>query len=190
MYPILTEFLKNSKPKVYSKRIDEKRSKNQQGIKGNKWLYPDLVGVEALSENWNDKIKECVKLYSDKKLKLWSFEVKKEIKPSSSHNIRAAFFQAVSNSSWANFGYLVAYKIDESSLKELRILSSLHGIGFIQLDIDKPSKSQIMIPAKERMEIDWNIANRLATENKDYAEYIERIKEFCVTDKIKPFEWD
>ena len=187
MYPILTEFLKNSKPKVHSKRIDEKRSKNSRGAKGNKWLYPDLVGLEDLSENWDAKIKECVKLYSDKKSKLWSFEVKKEIK---SYNIREAFFQAVSNSSWANFGYLVAYKIDDDSFKELRILSSLHGIGFIQLDIENPSQSKIMIPAKERTEIDWNIANRLAKENKDYEVYIKRIKEFCMTGEIKPFEWD
>jgi len=37
----------------------------------------------------------------------------------------------VSNSSWANFGYLVASElVGVDTMKELRILSSLHGIGF------------------------------------------------------------
>ena len=43
--------------------------------------------------------------YSDKRTKLWSFEAKLLINRS---NVRECFFQAVSNSSWANFGYLVA----------------------------------------------------------------------------------
>ncbi len=33
---------------VFSKRIDEKRSSNSRGSGGNKWLHPDLVGMEDL----------------------------------------------------------------------------------------------------------------------------------------------
>ena len=171
MYPILIKYLK-SKQGVYSKRIDEKRSRNSRGPRGNMWLYPDIVGLENLSKDWDRNIKECVTQYSDKKSKLWSFEVKREI---TSSNLREVFFQAVSNSSWANFGYLVATKIAEGSSDELRILSSLHGIGFIKLNTDEPSLSQILIPAKEKTEIDWNIANRLAKENPDFREYIDLI---------------
>ena len=139
LYPILSEFLFSALG-LYSKRIDEKRSRNVRGPRGNKWLYPDLVGMEDLSKEWSREIKDCIKQYADKKTKLWSFEVKKSITRS---NIREVFFQAVSNSSWANLGYLVASKIEgPDTMKELRMLSSLHGIGFIQLDTENPAESQ------------------------------------------------
>lgn len=47
------------------------------------------------------------------------------------------------------------------------MLSNLHGIGFIRLDRKNFSESQIMIPTKERNEIDWNTVNRLS-EKKDF----------------------
>jgi len=53
--------------------------------------------------------------------------------------VREAFFQAVSNSTWANNGYLVAREIQGAeTMNELRILAGLHGIGFILLDFDAP----------------------------------------------------
>ena len=187
LYPILSEFLW-SEFELYSKRIDEKRSKNTKGAGGNKWLYPDLVGMEDLSRDWHREINDCVQQYADKKTKLWSFELKILVNRS---NVREAFFQAVSNSSWANFGYLVASEIEGvDTLKELRILSSLHGIGFIRLDAENPSESQIMISVKERTEIDWDTANRLTEENKDFLEYIKSIRHFYQTGDIRKSDWD
>jgi hypothetical protein len=72
---MLSEFLW-SELGIYSKRIDEKRSRNSCGSGGNKWLYPDLVGMEDLSRDWHREIKDCVKQYSSQKTKLWTFEVK------------------------------------------------------------------------------------------------------------------
>ena len=187
LYPKLSEFLW-SEHEIYSKRIDEKRSRNSRGLGGNKWLYPDLVGMEDLSQDWHREIKDCVKQYADKKTKLWSFEVKVLINRS---NVREVFFQAVSNSSWANFGYLVASEIEGAdTLKELRMLSSLHGIGFIRLDAENPSESQVMIPAKERIDIDWNTANRLAEENKDFLDYIKLVRQFYQTGDVRVTDWD
>ena len=187
LYPMLSEFLL-SELGVYSKRIDEKRSRNARGAGGNKWLYPDLVGLEDLSGDWHQEIKNCVQQYSDKKTKLWSFEVKILINRS---NLREAFFQAVSNSSWANFGYLVASEIEGTDTsKELRMLASLHGIGFIQLDAENPTEGQIIIPARERNEVDWDTANRLTEENKDFREYIKLIRQFYQTGDIRPADWD
>ena len=187
LYQKLSDYMFSEDPTIYTKRIDEKRSKNSRGANGNKWLYPDLVGAEVLNENWVREIKECVKVYSDKKTKLWSFEVKLKINRS---NLRESFFQTVSNSSWANFGYLVASEIRGDAMSELRILASLHGIGFILLDAGDISNSQILIPAKERVEIDWNTANRLAEENKDFEEYIQHIRQFYQTDIWKAKDWD
>lgn len=186
LYPLLTIFLE-SEFCIFSKRIDEKRSKNDRGNGGNHWLYPDLVGLENLSLDWHKEVAEAAIKSFDKLVRIWSFEVKKSINLS---NVRECYFQAVSNSSWANFGYLVASEIGGNVLKELRILSGLHGIGFINLDVENPTESTILIPAREKNNIDWNTANRIAEQNKDFADFVEKIKEFYQTNKVKPFEWD
>lgn len=101
------------------------------------------------------------------------------------------FFQAVSNSSWANYGYLITKKITgQGTLKELRLLFAAHGIGLIQLDADNLTQSQILIPARERDAIDWDMVNRLSKENSDFSEYVRLIKEFCLTGRLKPTDWD
>ncbi len=186
LYPYLTEYLK-SEHNLYVKRIDEKRSTNNRGPKGNEWLYPDIVALEDLSQEWSQHVTQCAKQYGDKKAKLWSFEVKRLI---NSSNVRSAFFQAVSNSSWANFGYLVAAELEEKARKELQMLASLHGIGFILLDIEAPSESQIIIPAKERTDLDWTSINRITNANKDFSDYIDEIHDFCLTGKTKSNDWD
>ncbi len=188
LYPKLTEFLLSG-PAVYSKRIDEKCSINSGGKGANKWLHPDLVGMENLGVDWHGDIKECVKEYGDIKTRLWSFEVKLFLNRS---NVRECFFQAVSNSSWANVGYLVALDVEGiETTKELQILSSLHGIGFIQLSFDNPSESEIKIPAKERPDVDWNVMNRLAGENKHFLSYVKALSRFYQTKGyVDPSSWD
>ena len=179
LYSVLTEYLR-SEFEIDSSRINESTSKNSQGPNGNKWLHPDVVGIENLSKDWCQAIKKCVKEHSDKTAKLWSFEVKKRINNS---NVREAFFQCVSNSSWANFAYLVASEITgTNTMNELRILSGLHGVGLINLNIESPSESQIIIPARERTLVDWDVANRLATENKDFEKYVKSVS-------LKIHEW-
>jgi len=43
----------------------------------------------------------------------------------------------MSNSSWANFGYLVAAEIEgDKTLKALRMLADAHGIGVIEQGVD------------------------------------------------------
>ena len=187
LYPILIRFLQ-SELEVYSKRIDEKRSSNSSGAGGNRWIHPDIVGMEDLSQSWDLEIEKCIGEYGDKKTKLWSFEVKIKINRS---NVREAFFQAVSNSSWANFGYLVASEIEGAeTLKILRILSSLHGIGVIMLDVENLSESQITIPAKERAEVDWNTANLLTKENGGFKNYIKSVRQFYETGNVRDTDWD
>ncbi|MCB9973877.1 MAG: hypothetical protein H6854_04885 [Rhodospirillales bacterium] len=115
------------------------------------------------------------------------FEVKIEINRS---NVRSSFFQALSNSSWANYGYLVASRLNENAKDELQMLSSLHGIGFILIDTDAISESLILIPAREKQDLDWNSINRLVEVNKDFRDYIEEVGDFCQLGKIKKGSWD
>lgn len=187
MYPLLSLYLWEVFG-VYSKRIDEKRSSNKRGPNGNRWLYPDVAGMEDLGAEWHQEVRDCVNQYSDKRTKLWSFEAKLLINRS---NVRECFFQAVSNSSWANFGYLVAAEIEgQDTLKELRMLFAAHGIGLIKLDADNPAESEVLIPARERDEIDWDMANRLATENRDFLEYVKLVKQFYQTGEARVADWD
>jgi uncharacterized protein len=187
LYPKLSEYLLRELG-VFSKRIDERRARNRQGPGGNKWLFPDLVGMENLSADWHQEVIDCVKQYADRKTKLWSFEVKLLVNRS---NIREVFFQTVSNSSWANLGYLVVAEVEgRDTLTELRMLASLHGIGVIKLDKENPIESEILIPARERTEIDWNTANRLVEENPDFRDYIKLVRQFYQTNDHRPRDWD
>lgn len=185
LYPMLSEYLWREFD-IYSKRIDEKRSRNSHGAGGNRWLFPDLIGLEDLSRDWHGEIKGVVQAMAGCKSRLWSFEVKKFINRS---NVREAYFQAVSNSSWANYGYLVAAQI-QGAEKELRMLAGLHGIGVIKLDVESPVDSEIMIPAKERPEIDWNSANRLAEENSDFLDCMKLVRQFYQTGDHRVSDWD
>ncbi len=184
LYPILREYLESGYPTVYAKHINDHISEKDQGKNGHRWRHPDLVGVERSGEDWSDGIRKCADAYSGEKpkLKLWSFEVKNEIRKSES---REYFFQAVSNSSWANYGYLVARKIHANAMSDLYILSQLHGIGLIRLNVETPANSQIVIPAKERQEIDWNTADTLFKINDDFKDYVKNIRLFYQSD-----EWD
>lgn len=186
LYPLLCRYL-HGELKLYPKRIDEKRATNRHGPNGNKWLFPDLVALEDLGEDWDQEIRACVQQAGAQRARLWSFEVKLLINRA---NVRETWFQAVSNSSWANLGYLVAADIQDSAMKELRLLGASYGIGLIRLDTDAPSESEILIPARERSEIDWDACNRLAMENSDFREFISWVRQFHQTDSAKVGKWD
>lgn len=187
LYPMLAVYL-SAEHGVVAARIDEKRSSNKSGSGANEWLHPDLAGMEDLSFDWTRELRECAGVLAVRRARLWSFEVKLLINRS---NVRKSYFQAVSNSSWAHFGYLVAEKIEgDGTMKELIMLAATHGIGVVQLDSTAPTESQIVIPARERTEVDWDMCNRLTEENTDFVAYIERIKHFHQTGKLNRSEWE
>lgn len=187
LYPLLAHYLwaENS---LRSKRIDEKSSSNNRGPGGNRWLHPDVVGLEDLTSGLNNDTSKCAELAGAAKARLWSFEVKMLVNQS---NVREAYFQAVSNSSWANFGWLVAAEVSGSeTMRELNMLFSRHGIGLIRLDRDNPAESQVLIPARLQEQVDWLTCDRLARENKDFAKFIKLVRNFLQTGDHQPKEWD
>ena len=186
LYPRLGEYLLKER-RIHSMRIDEAHGDKKAGAGGNRWLYPDVVGMENLIASWSDGVKSMVNESGEKKARLWSFEVKRFINRA---NVRQAFFQAVSNSSWANFGYLVAMEIQGTDTRrELEMLSSLHGIGVIILDPDTPDESQIIIPAMEKADVDWATCDRVARANKDFERYIGLVWDFYRTNKTSDEKW-
>lgn len=142
----------------------------------NKWIHPDLVGVYF---SFNDKLREYEKViidfqndFSITATKLFSFELKVRVDIS---NLREYYFQAVSNPSWANEGYLVTLKLDEEVIEEARRLANSFGIGLIKLDAENIEEGQILVPAAYRKEIDIDSMDRLASENKDFANFLQNI---------------
>ncbi|MBN1352550.1 HrgA protein [candidate division KSB1 bacterium] len=187
LYPVLIDYLKNEH-KLYCQRIDEKRSKNSYGSGGNQWLHPDIVAIQPIDKEWNELIRTCVKHGSGQSVRLWSFEVKKELNGS---NTRRCFFQAVSNSSWANEGYLVTTSISNSAVEqELRMLSALHGIGVILLNPENPSESEVLLPARSRAEVDWQSVDRIVKENDDFKDFIELVSTYYQTGRIRARDWN
>lgn len=122
-------------------------------------------------------------------LMVFSFEIKRSLTKS---NYRESFFQAVSNSSWAHQGYLVAAQIDEDDdlLAELSRLASSFGIGVIHLQLADLSASRVVYPARVRTELDWETLNKLSDQNDDFRKFLQSVKIDVSARKIHKSEYD
>lgn len=158
--------------KAYLKTIHHTKSgKREFG----EWVHPDIIGCYFSFSDWKEEVVEVSSLTGNASIKLFSFELKRELSLS---NLREAFFQAVSNSSWANEGYLVAAEIDtdEDFQNELKRLSTSFGIGVIKLDVSDPDSSEMIFPARAKDVVDWETVNKLAGMNPDFLEFLKRVK--------------
>ncbi|MBK8855703.1 MAG: HrgA protein [Saprospiraceae bacterium] len=156
-----------------------------KGTKGrNEWIHPDLVGVYFPFKDYKKETLEIQSHLTISSIKLFSFELKISLNFS---NLRECYFQAVSNSSWANEGYLVAVNINEDPAfrDELRRLTNSFGIGIIKLNTENVFESEILFPAAIKQAIDWDTVNRLANENSDFSDFLKFITEDCKLGKIK-----
>lgn len=184
LHPILVSYAQaDTHFRAHLKTIFHENSK--KGVKGlNEWLHPDLVGVYF---PFNEYLKETIdvqKQLSLTSVKIFSFELKVNLNFS---NLREYYFQAVSNSSWANEGYLVALKIDDDATlyDEIRRLNNAFGIGLIQLNIKNVYESEILFPARVNPEIDWDTVNRLAKENPMFKDFLRDLSEDVNIGKVK-----
>ncbi|GAA9408954.1 hypothetical protein TH0821_06410 [Helicobacter pylori] len=180
MHPLLVKFLnEDSKFKLLCKTIYHESCKKSKKGKC-EWNYPDIVGVyfpydKDLKSKYEKETLKFLHHNGQKRHKIFSFELKKEL---SFSNLKERYFQAVSNSSWANEGYLVVLKIEDKEkneiLDELKRLSQSFSIGVIKLE-SEISNSKILLPARER-EIDIPTLNMLVKQSpKDFEPFIEKI---------------
>ncbi|OAD91349.1 hypothetical protein A7A78_12380 [Aequorivita soesokkakensis] len=171
LHRLLSSYLKNTK--IYSKTIFHEQSK--YGKDNNQiWTHPDMVGIKFL--NLHTKVSQNF-LKSINRIdtfKLSSYEIKKEI--NSDSELKKAYFQAVSNSSWTNYGYLVAFEFSDSLSDEMERLNQSFGIGIIELN-SNPYQSKILFPANYR-ELDFKTIDKLCKINKEFEQFIEQ------TDKL------
>lgn len=170
---------------AYTKTIRHSSSNKKEF---GEWVHPDMIGVYFPVKDWKAEVLDLSAAIGNTALKVYSFELKKAL---SFTNLREAFFQAVSNSSWANEAYLVAAEIsqDEDFLSELRRLSTSFGIGVIELSIEDPNSSKVLFPARERESIDWETLNKL-TMNADVRELLTRIKNDLQTKEFIEEKYD
>ncbi|WP_258232942.1 hypothetical protein [Helicobacter pylori] len=171
LHPLLVKFLSEDPNfKLLCKTIRHEECKKGKGGEC-MWNYPDIVGVYFPYNKYKGETLKFLHHTGQEKRKLFSFELKKEL---SFSNLKESYFQAVSNSTWANEGYLVVKNIKEDVLDELRRLNQSFGIGVIKLE-SEISNSKILLPAKER-EIDIPTLNMLVKQSpKDFKPFIEKI---------------
>ncbi|WRD45003.1 COG2958 family protein [Helicobacter pylori] len=178
LHPFLTYMAIHSENlKCYTKTIFHEESlKSPKGM--DRWLYPDMVGVRFLHAEWsNENLIAFSKKFDTLPVKLVSFELKKEI---SVNNCRECYFQAISNSSWANEGYLVGRHINTHDLKLMDLLKRLHasfGIGVIDLRTDE-DKSTILLNAKYKEKIDYTVASELSTKNEKFNGFLKSVVDY------------
>ncbi|RKV22447.1 HrgA protein [Helicobacter pylori] len=178
LHPFLTYMaFYNENLKCYTKTIfHEESSKSPKGM--DRWLYPDMVGVRFLhAELSNENLIAFSKKFDTLPVKLVSFELKKEI---SVHNCRECYFQAISNSSWANEGYLVGRHIDTQNPQLMDLLKRLHasfGIGVIDLRTNE-DKSAILLNAKYKEKIDYTVALELSEKNKKFSGFLKSVVDY------------
>ncbi len=181
LHPLLVKFLSEDlKFRLLCKTIDHRKCLKDKKGKC-EWNYPDIVGVYfpynkySPFDKYDGEILKFLHHTGQKRHKLFSFELKKELSLS---NLKESYFQAVSNSTWANEGYLVVFGIKDEDkdkvLDELKRLNQSFGIGVIKLE-SEISNSKILFSARER-EIDIPTLNMLVEQSpKDFKPFMANI---------------
>ncbi len=173
----LHRFLVSFMDDCYCKTINANKSKNKIKDK-NTWIHPDIIGVKFMKESYEKTTISLMKISNENPFELYSFEMKQSINLS---NVNDEFLQAATNSSWANYGYLVAKDIDdEGDLKEkLTRLNNTFGIGVIKLSVKAYSESKILYPAQKK-EIDYDfIDNLIELKNQDIDDFFNEVIAIC-----------
>ena len=176
LHKLLSSYLKNKK--IYTKTILHEESKNLKDDH-QKWIHPDMIGIEFL--NLTSKVNKAFMKILNKSdtFKLTSYEIKKEI--NTDYELKKYYFQAVSNSSWANYGYLVALEINDNLKDEMQRLNESFGIGIIELK-SNPYESEILFQSKFK-ELDFKTIDKLCKVNEKYENFIELTERMLTIDE-------
>ena len=189
LHPFLVKWVAD-KWGLACKTIDQSKSKNRN--KGeNEWVHPDIVGVQFDSNpSTRTSFSTAVEaLYQkvNKEVEFYSFELKCSV---TLGTLKHYYFQAVSNSSWANMGYLVTAELDIFDpilMEELGRLVNAFGIGVILLRPDCLSQSEVVFEATYREQLDFYTIEKLTykIENTDFKNFLDGVNS-CVATKYDP----
>ncbi len=153
---------------IYAKTIYHEKSSTKVD-NAQKWIHPDIVGAQ-FEDFKNDATLALLKATEPKEsIHIYSYELKRRIE--SDYQLKQYYFQALSNSSWANYGYLVAFEINEDLDEEMARLNNAFGIGIILM---QANDSKILFPAREKA-LDYNTIEKLNNLNPDFCEFIKKL---------------
>ncbi len=176
LHPVLVKYLDtnshfNCLTRTIFHEVSKKKSKN-----ADKWTHPDLIGIYFPFKDYEKLTLDTIAILNEKSYKVFAFEMKINITLA---NLREYYFQAVSNSSWANEGYLVAPNIsdDDDFMSELSLLNNAFGIGVIKLNIEFPEQSEILFYSKLHNSIDINMLDKLISKNNNVKEIFNNMIE-------------
>ena len=192
LHPLLACFVHTNpgfmgERQVYAKTIAHERVTSRRGL--SEWSYPDMVGVYFPFGDLEDDVIDLSKSLGANSAQIFSFELKRSIVKG---NYRQYFFQAVSNSSWAHEGYLVAPEIseDEDLRSELERLTNAFGIGIIHLNLADIHSSRILFRAENKSDLDWDTISKLCKENKDFRDFVDRLNRDFRAGEVRTREYD
>ncbi len=169
LHKLLSSYLKSQN--IYSKTIFHEKSANSKDDH-QKWVHPDMLGINFLNLK-NQASNSLLKVINKSDaFNLISYELKREIK--SDYELKKCFFQAVSNSSWANYGYLVAFEISKNLMDEMERLNQSFGIGVIELS-GNPYESKVLFQPKFK-ELDFKTLDKLCEINFEFEKFIKQTK--------------
>ncbi|WP_157159329.1 HTH domain-containing protein [Brachyspira pilosicoli] len=177
----LTKYLYSMK--IYSKTINANAT--DVNLKGKmKWGTPDIIAV-----TFKDYInKSVLKLFNHINLpttEIYAYELKLKL---TLGNLTEYYFQALSNSGWANEAWLVAMEINENDIdlmEEIKRLNQSFGVGIIRLDYNNPEDSEILFSAKKRNDLDIDTMHKLCN-NRQFQDFIDDVNEILeAKDKSK-----
>lgn len=166
LHKLLSSYLKNTD--TYSKTIFHEQSNGKDN--NQIWTHPDMVGIKFLNLQTKASQNFLKSINRVDTFKISSYELKREI--NSDSELKKAFFQAVSNSSWANYGYLVAFEFSDSLNEEMARLNQSFGIGIIELNAN-PYQSKVLYPSVFR-DLDFKTIDKLCKMNKEFEKFIEQ----------------
>jgi hypothetical protein len=175
LHKLLSSYLKNTD--TYSKTIFHEQSNGKDN--NQIWTHPDMVGIKFLNLQTKASQNFLKSINRIDTFKLSSYELKKEI--NSDSELKKAYFQAVSNSSWANYGYLAAFEFSDSLMEEMARLNQSFGIGIIELNAN-PYQSKVLFSAKYR-ELDFKTIDKLCKINKEFEKFIEQTEKLMTAEE-------
>lgn len=176
LHPILATYLARKGTDVYTKTILHEKSNSKD--KNQTWTHPDLVSL-YLKYPEDKSCRSLLKTINhSESVILSSYEMKKEV--NSDNELKQYYFQAVSNSSWANYGWLVAYKFNDELYDEIERLNQTFGIGVILLGKNIES-CKVMFTARHN-ELDFRTIDKLCRINPDFKSFIENVERLINAD--------
>lgn len=175
LHKLFCTHLQNQDEVIYAKTIYHEKSNSK--IDNQKWIHPDIVGVQ-FEDYEAEATKALLKATEPKRtISIYSFEMKREI--NSDSELKQDYFQALSNSSWANYGYLVAFDINETLKEEIARLNQAFGIGVILL---QAHKIDILFPARKN-NLDYDTIDKLCRANSDFSTFISKVSKVILASR-------